>query len=140
MEPLKVVVRYASGKVIKGYTHNFSPNKPVFNVYPLHADTTKTGLKILAKDLKALFFVKDFMGDSEYNEPKDVTVAPQQPGRVVEVEFKDGEVLVGTTTGYDLNRPGFFVFPLDPRSNNLKFFAVSTAVKEVKDLTSFARY
>jgi hypothetical protein len=49
----------------------------------------------------------------------------------VEVEFKDEEVLFGTTTGFDLKRPGFFLFPVDPQSNNLKVFVVSAAVRSV---------
>ncbi len=138
MGPLKVVVRYANGRVVKGYTHNFSPNSPAFNIHPLHADTTKMGIRVLIKDLKAIFFVRDFIGDAAYNERHDPTDVPQHPGRVAEVEFKDGEVLIGTTLGFDLSRLGFFIFPLDPRSNNKKVFAVSSAVRRVRDLTSVA--
>ncbi len=136
MGPLKVVVRYANGRIVKGYTHNFSPNRPVFNIYPLHADTTKTGIRVFMKDLKAVFFVRDFVGNPAYTERRDPTDTPQHPGRVAEVEFKDGEVLVGTTLGLDLSRLGFFIFPLDPQSNNQKVFAVSMAVRGLRDLTS----
>jgi hypothetical protein len=52
----------------------------------------------------------------------------------MEVTFKDGEVLVGTTLGYDPSRPGFFIFPADPKSNNIRVFAVATAVKKVRFL------
>ncbi len=34
-------------------------------------------------------------------------------GRKVKVLFKDGEVLVGSTMGYDIKRLGFFLFPAD---------------------------
>jgi len=40
-------------------------------------------------------------------------------GKQVEVTFADGEIMVGSTLGYDPNRPGFFVFPADPNCNNL---------------------
>jgi hypothetical protein len=35
-------------------------------------------------------------------------------GRKVKVSFKDGEVLIGSTMGYDPKREGFFLFPPDP--------------------------
>jgi hypothetical protein len=50
------------------------------------------------------------------------------------VIFKDGEVLVGTTTGYDASRPGFFLFPADEKSNNERIFVVTAAVKTVRFL------
>jgi hypothetical protein len=52
----------------------------------------------------------------------------------VEVTFKDGEVLVGSTLGYDPNRQGFFVFPADPKGNNIRAYVVSSAVVKVRHL------
>lgn len=86
------------------------------------------------KELKAIFFVKDFDGNYTYDERKKYFEGEKPSGRKIEVTFRDGEVLVGTTLGYDPNRPGFFVFPADPKSNNLRVFAVSSAVKKVRYL------
>jgi hypothetical protein len=47
------------------------------------------------------------------------------------VVFQDGETLVGTTQGYDPTRPGFFVIPADPASNNDRCFVVTRATKTV---------
>jgi hypothetical protein len=52
----------------------------------------------------------------------------------VEVTFADGEILVGSTMGYDPNRQGFFLFPVDPKSNNMRVYAVCSAVKQVRNL------
>lgn len=131
MESVKVIARYINGKTLKGYTNNFSPLKPVFHIYPLEADTTSTGIKVVMRELKAVFFVKDFWGDSGYRESMEFTGKQQNAGRLVEVEFSDDEVMIGTTIGYDLKRLGFFLFPTDPKSNNLKVYVVSTAVREV---------
>jgi len=46
----------------------------------------------------------------------------------------DGERLIGYTLGYDPRRPGFFLFPADPRSNNLRIIVVSAAVSAVQYL------
>ncbi|MHB8833800.1 MAG: DUF6982 domain-containing protein [Desulfobacteria bacterium] len=47
---------------------------------------------------------------------------------MMEVTCKDGEVIVGTTTGYDPKRTGFFLFPIDPSANNSRVFVVTSAV------------
>jgi len=131
MEPIKVVARYADGRIFKGHSHNFSPSRPEFHIYPLGGDTTSEGIKVLVRELKALFFVRDFVGNPSYQEPVEVHGNKQLHGRMVEVEFKDEEVLLGTTTGFDLKLPGFFLFPVDPQSNNVKVFVVSAAVRTV---------
>ena len=133
MEPVKVVVRYVNGKGVKGFSQDFFPNKDRFHVYPATKPSGEA-FEVLVKDLKAVFFVKDFVGDYLYNERKEYIQEEKPSGRKIEVTFKDGEVLVGTTLGYDPSRPGFFLFPADPKSNNLRVFAVTTAVKKVRYL------
>jgi hypothetical protein len=84
--------------------------------------------------LKALFFVRDFTGNAQYAERKQYVEGEHPQGRKMEVTFADGEIMVGSTLGYDPNRPGFFIFPADPKSNNIRVFAVSTSVKKVRQL------
>jgi hypothetical protein len=52
-------------------------------------------------------------------------------GRKLRIVFKDGEVLVGTTQGYQPGRQGFFVVPADAKSNNERCYVVSAATQEV---------
>ena len=131
MEPIKVVVWYADGKLVKGTTQDFFPNKDRFH---LRSDTNnpEEPAEILIRDLKAVFFVKDFTGNQDYNERKEYSNGDNAQGRKVEVLFVDGEKLVGSTLGYDPNRLGFFLFPVDPESNNIRVFAVTAAVKSVR--------
>jgi len=133
MEPVKVVARYVNGKRVKGFSQDFFPNKDRFHVYPA-AKPSGEAVEVLVKELKAVFFVQDFAGNSLYYERKKYLEGEKPSGRKVEVTFMDGEVLVGTTLGYDPSRPGFFLFPADPKSNNIRVFAVSTAVKKVRYL------
>ena len=133
MEPIKVVARYVNGKRVKGFSQDFFPNKDRFRVYPA-AKPSGEATEVLVKELKAVFFVQDFAGNSLYYERKKYLEGEKPSGRKVEVTFMDGEVLVGTTLGYDPNRPGFFLFPADPKSNNIRVFAVSTSVKKVRYL------
>ena len=133
MEAIKVVARYIDGKTVKGLSQDFFPNKDRFHIYP--ADKTSgEAVEVLLKGLKAVFFVRDFTGNYQYDERKEYIPGDKPSGRKIEVTFADGEVLVGTTLGYDPKRPGFFLFPADPQSNNIRVFAVTTAVKKVRYL------
>jgi len=130
-ELIKVVFRYLHGGLVKGYTRDFSPNKESFHV-EVFGDKEGKLIEVNVKDLKALFFVKDFTGNSAYNERKQFREGQKITGRKVKVTFKDGEVLVGTTMGFDPKRQGFFFFPVDPESNNIKIFSVLSAVSKVE--------
>jgi len=134
MEPIKIVVRFSDGKIIRGYTQNFLPNKPIFHVRLHDAPGTSDAVEIKVDDLKAVFFVRDFFGDPGYKEKKRLLEGEKRPGRLMEVTCKDGEIIVGSTTGYDPKRPGFFIFPVDPKENNLRTFIVSKAVSRVRYL------
>jgi len=48
--------------------------------------------------------------------------------------IKDGEILVGTTTGYRPGRPGFFLVPADTESNIERCYVVATATEEISFL------
>ena len=133
MEKVKVVVRYSDGKVIKGSTEDFFPNKDSFHLIP--ANNPSGGpIEVSMKDLKAIFMVRDFIGSSLYKERKKYIEEEKPSGKKVEVTFIDGEVLVGSTLGYDPKRQGFFIFPADPKSNNIRVYAVCSAVEKVRYL------
>ena len=134
MEPVKVIMRFANGRLIKGFTSDFYPNKPFFRVRPAESAPTDAGIEVFVKELKAVFFVKDFAGNPEYHERKDFDGNRQSVGRRMEVTFSDGEVLVGSTMGHDQKRPGFFLYPADPESNALRVFVISAAVSSFRYL------
>jgi len=134
MEPSKVVVRFRDGKIVKGYTRNFFPNKPTFHVHPRNATNPDELLEISIDDLKAVFFVRDFLGNRTHKERKKVSLEDKPQGRFLEVTCKDNEVIIGSSAGYDAKRPGFFVFFLDTLGNNIKAYIVSAAVSKVRYL------
>jgi len=133
MEKVKVVVRYSDGKLLKGFTQDFFPNKEHFHLIP--ADNPSIGaIDVSMNDLKAIFIVRDFIGDPLYKERKKYIEEEKPSGRKVEVTFVDGEVLVGSTLGYDPKRQGFFMFPADPQSNSIRVYVISAAVEKVRYL------
>ncbi len=130
----KVVARFADGRMVKGTTADFFPAKDLFHVSVATAPAGSKPMEIHTKDLKALFFVKDFAGDRKHVERNAFDPSHPPAGRRIRVVFKDGEVLVGTTTGYQPGRPGFFVVPADASSNIERCYVVAGATKEVNFL------
>ena len=130
----KIVVRYRDGRTLKGHTADFLPTRPSFHMVPLETASAagKGTVEVRFAELKAVFFVRDFTGNSAYQETKAFAPGQRSAGRRIRVEFADGEVLVGTTMGYQANRPGFFLVPADAKSNNERCYVVSTAVRKVE--------
>ncbi len=127
----KVVVRYKDGNVVKGYTSDFLPTKPDFHFITVNAPSgSKPGVIHIA-DLKAVFFVKDFAGDPMHRDKKEFDPSKPVLGRKIQVLFADGELMVGTTQGYQPGRPGFFLTPADSQSNIERCFVVAAATKEI---------
>jgi len=127
----KVVVRYQNGEVLKGQTSDFLPTKSVFHLSVIDAPAGTPPLVVHLSGVKAIFFVKDFAGNREREEVLGFPAEKPVIGRKIKVTFSDGETLVGTTQGYDPTRPGFFMIPADPASNNDRCFVVTSAAKQV---------
>jgi hypothetical protein len=130
----RVVARYRDGRLLKGVTNDFLPTKDRFHVVPSDAAAASRPVEVLLADLKALFFVKDYVGHPEHVEVGSFDTGKPQAGRKIRVVFADGETLVGTTQVYQPGRHGFFVVPADSGSNNDRCFVITAATKEVSFL------
>ena len=130
----KVVVRFADGRMVKGTTADFFPTKDIFHVSVDEDPDGSNPMEINRVDLKALFFVKDHEGDSQHEEGNEFDPDKPPIGRRIKVVFSDGEILVGTTTGYQPGRLGFFVVPADTGSNIERCYVVTAATQEVSFL------
>ena len=130
----KVVLRFADGSILKGTTTDFFPGKDIFHLSMMNAPVEAKPVEINTKNLKAIFFVKDFAGDQQHVKRNEFDPAHPPIGRKIRVEFKDDEVLAGTTTGYDPKRWGFFILPADHDSNNERCYVVVAAAKYIRIL------
>ena len=122
----KVIVRTRDGKVIPGFANQ---------------DRVKKTLKIITQQgkeqtfrldkLKAVFFVKDFQGNPEYDEIKFLNKQTVSSMIWVRVEFFDGEVLEGKiSNNLDLIcSPGFYLSPSDQDTNNKRVYVIKSALK-----------
>jgi hypothetical protein len=126
----KVVVAYLDGRRTKGYIYNFSALKESFDLLPQEDPLHERGTRVELKDLKAVFFVKDFIGNPEYHE--DALAESPMHGRKIEASFRDGEKVLGKTEGYNPQKLGFFMFPADPKSNNERIFVVNRNAQQIR--------
>lgn len=136
LQGAKIVARYLSGRIIKGYTFDFQPARSHFHVFSDHSASSRPTM-VLVKELKAVFVVRDFEGNREYAERKEFERAQPTggPARRAALTFLDGEVLVGTMEEGDPGSPYFVLIPADPRSNNVRVHAVASATRSVRFLT-----
>ena len=127
----RIVAHARDGKLIKGTTRDFFPNRPHFHIQPMEGGET---IEVRCKTLKAAFFVKEFAGDSTRQDPVGFLASPAETkqGMKIAVRFKDGELLCGYSLTFSADREGFFMFPADPRSNNIRIYVMTAATAEVK--------
>jgi hypothetical protein len=130
----KIVVHARDGKLLKGTTRDFFPNRPLFHVQPVDGSEP---VEVRCKTLKAAFFVKDFDGDATRQDTSGFLASPVETkqGMKIAVRFKDGELLCGYSLTYSADRDGFFMFPADARSNNIRIYVLVGATAEVKSGT-----
>jgi len=129
-----VVARYRDGKLIKGVTYDFSPQKKIFHVVSTDSEGKKVSTVVYLSELKAVFFVKSLEGRKDH--PPAIVDLNGKSGPIgstkVKITFYDGEVIIGTTQGYTLNREGFFIVPVEEDTNNLRIYVISKAMKNIE--------
>jgi hypothetical protein len=126
----KAVVAYLDGRRQKGYICDFSPQKDCFRLFPEQNGQHPEGAEVQMSELKAIFFDRNFAGNSADHDSEELA-QPGQGGRA-EVTFHDGEKIVGDADAYDPQRKGFFVVPSDPRSGNLRVFIIAKNAQQIR--------
>ena len=126
----KIVVHDKGGNILKGTTADFLPKKSLFHlaVGGIQGEEVQ---KIFTDKLKAIFFVKDFVGNKHYKETKEFRES-FTAGKRIRAMFQDGEIVFGYTHALNLNQPGFFLVPTDPQSNNERIFIVFSALNTLE--------
>jgi hypothetical protein len=127
----KVVARFADGRVVKGTTADFHPAKDVFHLTEAGVPPGTRPVEIVTNDLKALIFVKDLAGDPTRVDRNESMPSRPLADRPIKVLFKDGEVMVGVTTGYQPGRRGFFLEPADTSTNVERCYVVVAATEKI---------
>jgi len=126
-----VVAHERKGRVVKGSTRDFFPDRTLFHIRPPDASVT---LHVRMNELKAVYFVRDLTGSPEHAKLRAFPPADPMPtvGRRIAVLFQDGELLVGHAQNYTGEKAGFFVYPCDPFGNTIRAYVLRAATKAVK--------
>ena len=126
-----VVVHFQNAQILKGQTLDFIPTKDRFHLLVAGAALGTKPLEVLVDKLKAVFFVRTLEGNPGQKKANQFGPDEQVQGKKIKITFKDGEVMLGMTQGYQSGRPGFFVVPVDKKSNNQRCFVVVSATQEI---------
>lgn len=126
----KIVVHLKNGTIHKGVTHDFDPGQPAFHLLP--AEGGGVPMRVAVEDMKALFYVKDYVGNRDFVARRQFDEAHRAARKAI-VSFHDGEEVWGMLgEGADENEAGFFFFPADTRDNNIRIFVIRSAIKELR--------
>ena len=120
----KVVLKTKENEILKGTTSDFSPVKACFHFIPRGQESCRSTIEIIINDLKAIFFVKEFNGTAYRDNYRVNLTRPKVGEKLVKVQFHDGEQINGIAQSFHLDRPGFFITPTDPTSNNERIYVV----------------
>ncbi len=128
----RIVVRYADGQMLRGYSNDceFRPDRVHLHLCPGIKCTPDERLLVPLSRLKAVFFVRTLQGDSDRVDGNTFDHTPR--ARKVEVTFRDGEVMVGSTLNYKPNGQGFYLHPASSKSNNIRIFVVTPAIRHMR--------
>lgn len=126
----KIVVHLKGGAVYKGMTHDFGPAQASFHVLP--AEGGGVPVKVQMAEMKAMFWVRDYVGNREFVAKRDFDPARKPRGKRAILTFIDGETIWGTVLEDDPSSPGFFFAPADEADNNIKIFVVRTSLKDLR--------
>jgi len=123
----KVVIRLLDGALKKGKFLRME-EPPDHNIVIVECEG---GIcKAPLRNIKAVFFVRNWDGDSNYYNPQGRNLQDERLNRL-QVEFTDGEVLWGRSMNYCMDSPGFFFFPSNPDANNRAILINKLAVGRI---------
>jgi len=127
----KIVVHMQSGDIHKGVTHDFAPDTATFHVLP--AEGGGVPVRVRADQMKALFYVKDYIGNSDFIARQAFDEAHRAGHRAI-ITFGDGEEIWGVLGdgAEDDESTGFYFYPADKKDNNIRIFVVRSALKELR--------
>jgi len=126
----QVVGKYRDGRLIRGYTPDFSPMNPYLHISS--APYAEGAEFVSMIQLDALFFGRDAQPlDGDFAEPSGPDVVPAQ-GRKVAVPLPNGTEMIGAARSYSRDSAGFFVEPLDEGSGTFRIFVTASGVRSVR--------
>ena len=123
----KVVVRTRDGSVLCGFSSEGHITEDEVTYISRDGKEQTRSLE----ELKAVFFVRDFQGDSDYSEIKFFKKQDHNKWLWVRITFFDEETVEGRVQNDRelLFSNGFYLWPSDEETNNELVYIVKSAIK-----------
>jgi hypothetical protein len=125
----QVVGKYRDGRLVHGYTSDFSPLKSYMFVSPTPA--AKESLPVSLSELDAIFFLRDPLpadgGSAEIARESGVPY-----GRKVALALPSGEEIVGSTLNYSRDGTGFFIHPSGSDFGVARVFVTPSGIRKLR--------
>ena len=129
----KVVIRKLDKTMVRGFVNptGFSLNGAVELL-----DVEGRRISLDLRELKGVYFVREFEGNPHRAERKVFNSRPRTTGLWIRMTFHDNEVMEGLVSRnlLELDGQGLLVTPPDMYSNNLRIFVPRNALREVNVL------
>jgi hypothetical protein len=125
----KLVVHKKDGTIYKGITQDFDPGHDEFHFLP--AEGGGIPMRMRVDDMKALFWVRDYLGNRQFVARRAFADTDAEQRRAI-VTFVDGEEVRGILDEDPDAERGFFMIPADSRDNNVRIFVVRSALKDMR--------
>jgi hypothetical protein len=123
----KIIARTRGGERFKGHlTDGRSIYRGLLRMKSLEGQDLPLDLE----QVKGIFFVRDYNGNSGYLESKILSTDPETKGLRVRIRFEDNETMEGVVENCldFVQESGFFFWPADPKCNNELIFVVKSAL------------
>jgi hypothetical protein len=127
---LPVIGKYRDGRLVSGYTSDFSPAKSYLHVAPRRSSKDREFVELA--QLEALFFLRDATDEAPSAEQVRETTAPY--GRRVALLLPSGEQLTGSTLNYSRQTSGVFMYPSENDFGVARVFVTQSGIQHLKFL------
>ena len=124
-----VVGKFRDGRLVHGYTSDFSPSKSSLRISP--TPTVKKAHSMSLNDFEAIFFLHEAPAANGGK----ATIARETSapyGRKVALVLPSGEELVGSTLNYTRDGSGFFIHPADDSFGVARVFITQSGIRHVR--------
>ena len=122
-----VIGKYRDGRLISGYTNDFSPSKTHLHVSSARSDAQAEFLELT--ELEAIFFLRESTGTSSGDRTRD---AGTPSGRKVALVLPSGEQLTGATLNDSRHTSGVFVYPCDGDFGVARVFVTQNGIHNLR--------
>jgi hypothetical protein len=129
----KVIINFISGEERTGNVLSFNINHPTFYLQAEMENGKVEKQTVSIDSVKTILFLKkEESGEIPIRtETIDQSTFAGTVAFKLGVEFKDGEVINGTTMRYNPNDKGFFLIPMNPADRSERIFINAQTVKHI---------